>query len=176
LRELFPNAVKTSPAFFTIGLGEDVQSLHGHAVTLCSVAMTRFTALLSVCAIAFAGIATAQATKTAADGIYTDAQAQRGNDLYQNNCASCHGGALQGEEENPPLSGKHFFTRFGGMPVSALYGFINTQMPLGQAGALGVQGNADVTAYILQVNKFPAGQAELPADLPTLRTITVNKQ
>jgi S-disulfanyl-L-cysteine oxidoreductase SoxD len=132
--------------------------------------------------LAAGGIAMAQtapsaapAAKTAADGIYTDAQASRGNDLYQNNCASCHGGSLQGEEENPPLSGNHFFTRFGGMPVSALFGFINTQMPLGQPGALGAQGNADVTAYILQTNKFPAGQSELPADMPSLRTMTINK-
>lgn len=135
----------------------------------------RFATILLLAA-AFAGSAEAQMAKTAADGVYTDAQASRGNDLYQNNCASCHGGSLQGEEENPPLSGNHFFNRFGGMPVSALYGFINTQMPLGQAGALGAQGNADVTAYILSVNKFPAGQTELPADLPTLRTITINKQ
>jgi S-disulfanyl-L-cysteine oxidoreductase SoxD len=125
---------------------------------------------------ATASAAIAQETKTATDGVYTEAQANRGNDLYQNNCATCHGGALQGEEENPPLSGNHFFSRFGGLPVSALYSFINTQMPLGQAGALGAQGNADVTAYILQINKFPAGQNELPTDLSTLKTITINKQ
>jgi S-disulfanyl-L-cysteine oxidoreductase SoxD len=143
------------------------------------VTLTKVFCVFVPAALLAATVAVAQTpptTKIAADGVYTDAQAQRGNDLYQNNCASCHGGGLQGEEENPPLSGKHFFTRFGGMPVSALYGFINTQMPLGQAGALGAQGNADVTAYILSVNRFPAGQAELPADLPTLRTITVNKQ
>ncbi len=116
------------------------------------------------------------AARTAQDGVFTDAQADRGNALYQDNCASCHGGSLQGEEENPPLSGKHFSSRWGGLPVSALYGFINTQMPLGQAGALGAQGNADVTAYILSANKFPAGQSEMPADLPSLQTITINKQ
>jgi cytochrome c len=125
---------------------------------------------------ASAGAALAQpAAHTAQDGVFTDAQASRGNALYQDNCSACHGGSLQGEEENPPLSGKHFSSRWGGLPLSALYGFINTQMPLGQAGALGAQGNADVTAYILSVNKFPAGQSELPADLPTLRTITINK-
>jgi cytochrome c len=135
-------------------------------------------AAVALLLIAGSGIAIAQnapPAKTAADGIYTDAQAARGNDLYQNNCASCHGGSLQGEEENPALSGNHFFARFGGMPVSALYGFINTQMPLGQAGALGAQGNADVTAYILQTNKFPAGQTELPADMAALRALTINK-
>ena len=125
---------------------------------------------------ASAGAALAQpATHTAQDGVFTSAQADRGDALYQNNCAACHGGSLQGEEENPSLSGKHFFTRWGGLPVSAIYGFINTQMPLGQPGALGVQADADIVAYILSVNKFPAGQTELPADNNALKAITINK-
>ena len=125
---------------------------------------------------ASAGASFAQpVARTAQDGVFTDAQANRGNALYQDNCASCHGGSLQGEEENPPLSGKHFSSRWGGLPVSAIYGFINTQMPLGQPGALGVQADADIVAYILSVNKFPAGQVELPADNNVLKTITINK-
>jgi cytochrome c len=122
-----------------------------------------------------AGFALAQTGKTAADGVYTDAQANRGNALYQDNCAACHGGSLQGEDENPPLSAKHFSSRWGGLPVSAIYGFINTQMPLGQPGSLGVQADADVVAYILSVNKFPAGHTELPADNNALKAITINK-
>jgi cytochrome c len=125
---------------------------------------------------ASAGAALAQpAAHTAQDGVFTSAQADRGDALYQNNCAACHGGSLQGEEENPSLSGKHFASRWGGLPVSAIYGFINTQMPLGQPGALGVQSDVDIIAYILSVNKFPAGQAELPADNTVLKTITINK-
>jgi len=125
---------------------------------------------------ACAGAALAQpAARTAQDGVFTDTQANRGDALYQDNCAACHGGSLQGEDENPPLSGKHFSSRWGGLPVSAIYGFINTQMPLGQPGSLGVQSDADVVAYILSVNKFPAGQTELPADNNALKAITINK-
>ena len=131
-------------------------------------------------ALVFFGVSTGTslaqpAAHTAQDGVFTDAQANRGNALYQDNCASCHGGSLQGEEENPPLSGKHFSSRWGGLPVSAIYGFINTQMPLGQPGSLGVQADADIVAYILSVNKFPAGQAELPADNNALNAVTINK-
>lgn len=125
---------------------------------------------------ASAGAVLAQpAARTAQDGVFTEAQANRGNALYQDNCAACHGGSLQGEEENPPLSGKHFSSHWGGLPVSALYNFINTQMPLGQPGSLGAQGDADVVAYILSVNKFPAGQTELAADNNALKAITINK-
>lgn len=123
-----------------------------------------------------AGVATAQPPKTTADGVYTAAQAERGNAAYQQSCAVCHGGVLQGEEENPPLSGKHFDARWGGKPLSALYGFINSQMPLGQPGSLGTAAEADIVAYILQVNKFPAGQAELPPDSNVQGAITINKQ
>ena len=125
---------------------------------------------------AAAGIAVAQAPTTTANGVYTAAQAERGNAAYQQSCAVCHGGVLQGEEENPPLSGRHFNTSWGGKPVSALYGFINSQMPLGQPGSVGTAAEADIVAYILQVNKFPAGQAELPPDSNVMGTITINKQ
>ncbi len=120
--------------------------------------------------------AVAQPPAMASGGVYTAAQAERGNALYQNNCAACHGGALQGEEENPPLSGKHFNASWGGKPVADLYNFIGSQMPLGQPGALGSQGNADVIAYILAVNRFPAGAKELPPDSNVLGTITVDKR
>lgn len=118
----------------------------------------------------------AQPAKTAADGIFTAAQATRGGTFYQDSCAACHGGALQGEEENPPLSGNRFSARWGNLPASALFNFINTQMPLGQPGMLGMQGAVDVTAYILSINKFPAGDTELPTDAKVLSTITINKQ
>ncbi len=50
-------------------------------------------------------------------------------------------------------------------------------MPLGQPGALGAQGSADVTAYILSVNEYPAGSVELAPDMKTLRAILIdNKQ
>lgn len=112
------------------------------------------------------------AAKTAAtQGVYTPEQARRGENLYFENCAVCHGGALQGLEENPPLSGRLFVKKWTGGPLAALYGYINTQMPLGQPGVLGAAGTADVVAYILSGNGFVAGTKELPADIKALRNI-----
>jgi len=139
---------------------------------------TRIALITSALALALVQTAMAQppATASASSGIYTAAQAERGNNLYQNNCAACHGGSLQGEDENPPLSGNHFNTSWGGKPLADFYNFISSQMPLGQPGALGSQGNADVIAYILAANKFPAGAKELPPDANILGTITVDKR
>lgn len=126
-------------------------------------------ASLVVFSDAIAAIGNAQEAPAANEGIFTEAQAARGKSLYFDSCAVCHGGALQGEEDSPPLSGKHFFARWGAGPVSLLYGYINTQMPLGQPGSLGAGGAADVVAYILAVNKLPSGKRELPSDIRLLR-------
>lgn len=112
--------------------------------------------------------------RKASSGVFTEAQAARGRALYFDSCSTCHGGALQGEEDSPALAGKHFASRWGGRSLSGLYGFINTQMPLGQPGSLGAAGAADVVAYILFVNKYPAGSDELSADVKSLRSITVD--
>jgi mono/diheme cytochrome c family protein len=127
-----------------------------------------------LCLAAVGAGAVAQ-TRSAADGIYTEAQAARGKTLYLDNCTACHGGTLQGGEDTPPLSGSGFLGKWGKLPVGILYGYINTRMPLGQPGSLGAQGNADITAYILSYNNLPAGQTELPPDAKALSGITMTK-
>ena len=37
------------------------------------------------------------------------------------------------------------------------------------------QENADIVAYMLQVNKIPAGSADLPTDAAALKMITITK-
>ena len=60
--------------------------------------------ILLICAlVAWAATLThAQTTRTVRDGVFTDAQAARGQAIYQKQCASCHGDALQGVQ-GPPL-------------------------------------------------------------------------
>jgi quinoprotein glucose dehydrogenase len=107
----------------------------------------------------------------ARDGVYTEAQAGHGKGLYRENCMACHGDRLQGSESSPPLAGAVFLAKWGKLPVGDLYGFISGQMPLGRPGSLGDAGNADVVAYILSVNKMPAGKEALPADIKILNRV-----
>ena len=44
-------------------------------------------------------------------------------------------------------------------------------MPVGREGQLGGQTVADITAFMLQCNKFPAGSNELAAQTMALRQI-----
>jgi S-disulfanyl-L-cysteine oxidoreductase SoxD len=96
------------------------------------------------------------------DGVYTDAQAERGRGHYGQHCAVCHGPALEGSFVMPPLTGE-FIADWTGTSLADLYDKIQTTMPLNAPGTLRPANTADILAYLLKVNNFPAGQKELGA-------------
>ena len=102
------------------------------------------------------------ASRSVWDGVYTDQQAQRGETPYHDYCADCHGDDLEGDAEAPALSGAMFQTNWDGLPLGSLFQRIRRDMPLNKyVGALSPSVNADILAYILKVNRFPEGSAEL---------------
>ncbi len=104
-------------------------------------------------------------------GAYTEEQAKRGQPVYNKHCASCHGEQLTGGENSPPLTGAAFFANWNGLTLGDLFERIRTTMPQDHPGRLSRQQNADILAYVLSVNQFPAGQAELSTDTDRLRQI-----
>src|SRR5215813_2535742 len=60
-----------------------------------------------------------------------------------------------------PLAGPDFLESWNGLTVSKLFDKIRLTMPKGEPGEVSVQQKADILAFILSVNKFPAGQTEL---------------
>jgi len=113
----------------------------------------------------------AQQSRTARDGVYTDAQAARGETLYKDKCASCHGATLGGAIA-PPLAGTDFNATWGG-PLSEIVNKIQNTMPANEPGTLTRQQSTEMAAYLLQAGKFPAGRAELPSDEAALKQITL---
>jgi S-disulfanyl-L-cysteine oxidoreductase SoxD len=105
------------------------------------------------------------------DGVYTAEQAKRGEALYANNCASCHGSALGGGESAPPLTGGEFFANWNGLTLGDLFDRIRVSMPADRPGKLGREQNADVLAFMLSVNQFPAGKTELEHQSEVLKQI-----
>jgi len=106
----------------------------------------------------------AQARQSVWDGVYTDAQADRGKGQYGQHCAVCHGTALEGNGESPPLTGE-FIPDWAGTTLADLYDKIETTMPLNAPGTLRPAIAADILAYLLKENNFPVGQEELDATL-----------
>ena len=116
------------------------------------------------------------------DGVYTQDQSKRGEVLYKQDCAACHGDALEGNGQTergqklermlPPLSGDVFKGNWNGRPLSDLFDKIHKTMPRDAPGKFSLKENAAILAYILQFNEFPAGKTELPADPGALTETT----
>src|SRR5262245_31876214 len=105
----------------------------------------------------------AQASRTAADGVYTTVQAQRGQALYTAECRACHGASLEGGL-GPPLTGGSFLRIWNGRSLADLVDKIERTMPATKPGTLSRPQAADLAAHLLQVGGFKAGAAELPAN------------
>lgn len=120
--------------------------------------------------------ASSSAIRSVWDGVYTAPQQKRGEPIYVRECSTCHGETLKGGEGSPPLTGAEFSERWSGRTVGDLFQNIRLTMPPppDTPGRLTPQQNADVVAYILSANRFPAGTAaELPADPDRLQQIRI---
>jgi len=108
------------------------------------------------------------------DGVYTDAQARRGGQVYLSDCSTCHGKQLDGIDDAPSLAGKDFLDSWDGLTLGALFEKMR-KMPRDAPGSLSRTEYADTLAYILSVNKFPSGQSELPPETELLRQIRLEQ-
>jgi mono/diheme cytochrome c family protein len=134
-------------------------------------------AIIGVAALAasYAGLrAQAPPSRTVWDGVYTEEQAKRGEPLYNKNCAECHGETLEGIEMAPALVGGDFLDKWAGETLGDLFERIRATMPKEKPGRLSREINADITAYMLRVNEFPPGKAELPRDTQILKQIRID--
>jgi mono/diheme cytochrome c family protein len=111
--------------------------------------------------------------KTVNDGIYSDAQAKRGDVLYKEQCATCHGDNLEGSGPMPALAGKDFLASWQGKTVADLFEKTHTTMPATAPGSLTPAQAADITAYMLASSKFKAGTTELEGKVETLKEIKI---
>ena len=102
----------------------------------------------------------AQQLRPLSEGVYSAEQATRGQELYLTDCASCHSEDMMGTI-GPPLVGDLFLSHYSEAPLAALVNRIEQTMPFSTPGSLSREQAIDLSAYILQYNEFPAGQAEL---------------
>jgi S-disulfanyl-L-cysteine oxidoreductase SoxD len=121
--------------------------------------------------LAAAGVLQGQTGQSTKDGVYTAEQARRGEAIYRKQCASCHGEALEGQGATPPLTGDDFASNWNGQPLKDLFDKIQTTMPADHPGTLTREQNADLTAFLLSANKFPAGKVALGSDPESLGRI-----
>jgi S-disulfanyl-L-cysteine oxidoreductase SoxD len=106
--------------------------------------------------------ASQETTKTTWDGVYSDAQAQRGEALYNDKCAKCHGPDGSGGDA-PVLVGGDFASDWDGLTMAQLFDRLRSSMPQDNPQSLTREDAASLLGFILQKNNFPSG----PTDLPT---------
>ena len=100
-------------------------------------------------------------------GVYTSAQASRGEEAYAGMCMGCHTTAAH--------MGDVFVSNWAGRPVYDFYDFIRTAMPKTEPGSLTPDEYASIVAYILKLNGMPAGKDALPADSAALAKIRFDR-
>jgi S-disulfanyl-L-cysteine oxidoreductase SoxD len=120
---------------------------------------------------ALGAVMTAQ-VRTQWSGIYTAEQAKRGEAVYTQSCASCHGDDMAGADMAPALNGSMFSTNWNDQRLSDLFERIRVSMPANEPGSLSRQQGTDVVAFILFKNAAPAGQSELSSRSEELDSIT----
>jgi len=89
------------------------------------------------------------------------AQAQRGQTVFREKCASCHGENLEGGEHAPALTGSPFWSEWDQQNTRALYGRIISTMPPDSPGSIAESEVISLVAYILQANGLPGGGAAI---------------
>jgi mono/diheme cytochrome c family protein len=129
----------------------------GSAIALC------FTVLAS--RAAFAQEPTRPADRSTLAGVYTEEQATRGKNSFLGACKSCHAPESQ--------TGANFSRLWVGKPLLDLFKYVSDNMPENDPGTLPPEMNADIVAYLLQLNAIPAGKVELVADTTALRATRV---
>ena len=121
--------------------------------------------------IVLAAVLVAAQSKTTTDSVYTAAQAKRGETVYGASCSSCHAPDLSGSGQAPSLTGKEFNEAWNGQTLADLFDRVQTTMPADAPGTLKPGETADVVAFMLSKDNFPAGDVELPADAAALKEI-----
>ena len=99
------------------------------------------------------------------EGVFTAAQAARGERTFDEVCAGCH--------DSGEFAGARFRLGWVDRSVGELFDIISTLMPEGDPGSLSPGEYAAVVAYLLQLNGYPAGETPLPANLSALQALEI---
>jgi mono/diheme cytochrome c family protein len=113
-----------------------------------------------------AGLAAQDGQRTVRDGVFSAAQAARGEQVFESICVNCH--------EMPEFTAAGAYLEdVEGEPLWETFDFVSSEMPEDDPGSLEPEEYAAVLAYIFSVYGLPSGDAELPVDRDSLRAIAI---
>ena len=104
--------------------------------------------------------------RSARDGVFSSAQAARGERLFGSICTNCH--------EIAEFTGADaYLDEVEGKPLWETFDFISSEMPEDDPGSLRSEEYVDVLAYLFSVYGLPSGDADLGVDEESLRAISI---
>ena len=112
-----------------------------------------------------AGTAPAQDPKSILDRIYSEAQAERGEQQFRVSCSSCHTPRM--------FTGGAFAERWNSQTMGSVFEWLSVNMPENDPGGLKPQQYADILAFVLGINGYPVGAEDMPADVAVLRQYAI---
>lgn len=99
-------------------------------------------------------------------GVYTNAEAAYGKELYDEVCYMCH---TLDQWQDPGILTRH------GSTLGGLFAFISDQMPQSEPGSLYAEDYTAIIAYMLSLNGLPTGNTELPTTYQGLDRIRITQ-
>jgi mono/diheme cytochrome c family protein len=104
------------------------------------------------------------ATRAASTGVFTEAQARRGEQLFNQACSKCH--------NVTDHTGTSFTAKWSSNSLGDIFDQVST-MPPASPGGLNPDGYANLVAFFLSKSGYTPGREELPADRNALKGIRV---
>lgn len=124
--------------------------------------------LVLACAVMCVGTAVAQSERSVWDGVYTEDQAVRGQNVFTGSCSACHNVA--------DFSGPSFLMQWEASTALDLFTLVQKTMPMDNPGSLRPQDYADVISYFFRLNAIPAGKVELDTEAEHLKLIHIEQK
>lgn len=131
------------------------------------------------------GVETARAQgRSVWDRVYSKSQSTRGEAAYKLSCGYCHKDDLTGgfmddgvgravALAGPQAFNSTFETRWKDQTLGDMVFVIASTMPKDSPTSLPLNAYVDIVAFLLDKNGMPAGETDLPADVPTLRAVAI---
>ncbi len=114
------------------------------------------------------------------DGVYSEAQIKNGKKLFDEQCIACHSdrpGVMGGHGPAPSIVGEGFTFSWLDASVADFFDVIRQTMPQAAPNSLDAQQYADITAYVLKINGYPAGDGSLRAkDYLALQSVWIEEK
>ena len=113
--------------------------------------------------------------EVASAGFFTEEQATRGEVVFNDRCAPCHGEDLMGTGFAPPLTDEMFMGHWVDRNVGELFVQLKETMPADSPASLSDDVYADLVAFLLRANGHPVGQQPLSTDPVELEQIVIHR-